>query len=271
MSGARKPVSAAQAAPAGSVLAPLGVARVAPSVGRGDLVQSPQADASGAVAAVVGVARRVVVNGKGNRYQLQQRLDGHGWVGLLFFATKAALLAKFAGDPELAAAVAHLPERPAGVCPDFVAERQRQAAVFRAADYGRDAYPRVVAQVDDWRLVVDPDGSAYRLMFVHCGYYCGGQTGWNMWISSAFSSDLDVLRALVGRRSGAAFGSFPELWPSLPDKMAGALLALPRFVCDVDVPEMPARPVSLRRQRLALRAGGGPFVALRSPSRPEGA
>lgn len=222
----------------------------------GDLVRSFEADDYSGVAARLGSARRVVVNGKGSRYQLQQAyFDGacRFWRGALFFATKSALVAKFPDDDELAAAVADLPEKPAGLFPDLVLERGRQVAAFRATNYTFDAYPWVVAQIEDWRLVVDPDRSAFRLMFAHAAFYSGGVSAGDMWVSSMFSDDLDIIRAKLARCSGVPFGCHSALWASEPSKLLPLLSSLSRFPSDVDLPELPARPVSVRRQSRVCR------------------
>lgn len=262
-------VKQAQAAPAGIAKRLPGRPVGRPVVGA-DLVQPIGADNSGAVAALVGASRRVVVNGKGNRYQLQTRFAGDDltpWGGEFLFATKSALLAKFAGDAELSAAVADLPEKPLGVCPEFVALRQSQAAAFALWNNAKDAYPWVVAHVEDWRLVVDPDGETYRLMFSHRDFYPGGSCGWDMWVSSLFSADLDMIRACVGSCAGRRFGENSELWASEPVKLAAALAPLPRFAGELSLSACAARPVSVRGQRLAARPVSGSSPVSRRPAR----
>lgn len=256
MTVARKPLSPAVAAGPSSFLSPAGPRPAARSASVGDLVQSLDADCSDAVAAVVGPSRRVVVNGKGNRYQVQDFHSGSRiWWGQFYFATKTALLAKFPGDAALAAAMAALPERPAGVCPEFVAERQRQRDAFEATNYGRDAYPWVVAQVEDWRLVVDPDRSTYRLMFVPRGCFREGK-GNDAWQSSLWYPDLDVIRARVDQIKPKPFGLYSHLWGSHPLMLLPLLAALPRFPSDLDLPEMVARPVSVARQQVGAQSSG---------------
>ena len=222
---------------------------------RGDFVRSFEADDYSGVAACIGTGRRVVVNGKGNRYQLQHSVfvgANRFWRGALLFATKSALVAKFADDDELAAAVAGLPEKPVGLFPDLVLERDRQASAFRATNYTLHDYPWVVAQLEDWRLVVDPDRSVFRLMFVHREFYSVGGSAFNMWVYCMFADDLDIIRAKLSRFSGVPFGSYAAFWASEPSKLLPLLSSLPRFTCDVDLPDLPARPVSVRRQ---MRAG----------------
>lgn len=236
-----------------SVARPVARASVAPS---GDLVQSVNDDAYPGVLAPVSDGRRVVVNGKGGRFQVQSLFDERGrpvWVGSSWFATKSALLAKSPDDLALAAAVVALPECPAGLASEFVAVRQAQASAFRRSDYRRDDYPGVVGQVEDWRLVVEPDGQTYRLLFVPIGHYFGGLSGGNMWASSMFSPDLDVIFARLEKASPDRFGSSSEFWYSPPYKILPALVGLPRQAADGDWPDLVARPVSVRRQHAARR------------------
>lgn len=267
-------VSSAASALAGAAVSPPVARRGARSVRGVDCVQSINSDGYGGVAARLGAGRRLVVNARGNRYQLQSLASEAGpgvWVGQFLFATKAALLAKYPGDRELAAAVRRLPVKPAGLFPELVAERGRQAAAFALWNNRMDAYPWVVAQCEDWRLIVDADGLQCRLMFVMHGYFFGGLSGSNMWISSSFSPDLDTIRACVDRRSGDPFGEFSELWSSHPARFSAALARVPRFAADLELPEVVERPVSVRRQDVAKRVAGRSSVARPGPSRPKGA
>jgi len=250
----RSPVLAGGAAKRSAVAAPLRPSGRSPA--SLDLVQSSHSAAYGGVVLSFGADRRLIVNGKGNRYQLQTlgQFDGSPfWGGSFLFATKSALLAKFPSDVGLAAAVADLPEKPFGLCPEFVSGRARQADAFRMSDVGRDAYPAVVAQVDDWRLIVDPDGVTYRLQFVHFIAYSGGSSGWDMWVSSIFSPDLNVISSCIDSLSDARFGAYSQFWASTPDKLSPALSSLPRFASDGSWPALVERPLSVHRQARSKR------------------
>ena len=171
------------------------------------------------------------------------------------YRTKAALLASakvqdFArrvGFVGLLTALKAVPETPVGLCPDFLAERSRQAAAFRAADYGNCCYSGVVAVCDDWRLVVDPDGETYRLMFFHGQYAQARPAVADMWISCMWGPELaPIVRAIsaaVGR-----FGCNFDLWFSTPEKLLPALAGLPALASDCDWLQLVERPISVNAQ-----------------------
>ena len=221
-----------------------------------DLVIAVNNDNYPGVVCALGADRRLIVNGRGNRYQLQFSVlfdRGRFWRGEFWLATKSALLAKFADDTFLAGALAAYPEKPADLAPALTAERKRQAAAFLASDTGRDDYPGVVARCEDWRLVADPDGSRYRLMFVHREYFdpTVGH-GFNMWISAVAWPELSHIVSCIEKAAGGGhFGTFSELWYSAPDKLLPDLAALPLFASDCDLAGLVARPISVKRQNRA--------------------
>lgn len=256
-------VKQAQAAPAGVAKRLPGRPARRPVVGA-DLVSASEADNYGGVVALLGADRRLSINGKANRYGVQLRV-GSSWRWGLFLATRSALLARFPADADLAAAVADLPELPCGLCPDFVRDRKRQAAAFKVTNWERDDFSGVVAHVEDWRLVVDPKGESYMLMYVPGPIYaveCVGR-GWDCWQPLAIVSTLAGLRRFFDLAEIGDAGSGPM-------KLLPALVNVPEVPNFALVAHLPERPSSVRRQRLAARPSGGPSGVVRRAVRSKG-
>lgn len=221
-----------------------------------DFVQSINSAVYPAVCFKLGNDLRLVVNGKGTRYQLQRLSvspEGEMWFGKTFHATRAALLNSYCGKVKgfrKAVKAAGLPERPAGLFPDFEAERLRQSAAFDATNTELDAYSRVAAICDDWRLIVYPDGSTYCLQFVRVGCWSchAPEKGNDMWVYSIAHPDLAMIVAAILRRGDARFGWKAAFWGSDPEKLLPALRKLPASACFGSWPDLPERPISVALQ-----------------------
>lgn len=204
-------------------------------------------DYSGVVV-LIGDDYRVAVGRKGNRYHLQKRARGAKndlWLGNQYAASASSLLRLYAHKvPGLSDAMAGLPENPALAAPETVALAAAQAAAFNANDWRLDAYARVVAVCEDWRLTVDADDSRYRVMFIHRDLYLPDY-GCDCWITAFASPDLsDVVRWCE-----AGKGLTSDLWHSTPEKLVPFFADLPPTSLSGLWPDLPSRPLPVAAVR----------------------
>lgn len=188
----------------------------------------------GVVAALPCGLWRVAVNSSGSRYALQRRLDADGaeiWAGRSFARLAGLVASSFASAvPGLADACRALPDDPADARPVLRASLGLADAVRQSRDWRREDYARCIVTDGNLRLVVEPDGSAYRLQWTST--VAARRVAYD-WRTLARCECLDDVRAAllcaynvdgagpVAPDLRAALASLPERaalgsWPVLP-------------------------------------------------------
>lgn len=241
------------------------------------------------VLCTVGSDYRVAMNGKGNRYALQKRCIGPSarevaWVGPMY-ATRSALLKAAAAVVEQGArADFGFPESPRDCMADFRASAKARADAFEATDWRRHDYRwslwtwrqfgdygfngSLGGGKYDWlRLIVTPERKSLMLQFSYL------HSDWAVLLEA--ETPAAMARALsrdpVRVASGAALAlenldDFAEAWREVlfQGHVLAALQAVPDDLADLDLPDMPERPSTLRhpvrsarRVAPAGRAGDG--------------
>lgn len=181
---------------------------------------------------------RLVVSSDAKRYSLQQRVPddaGPRWAsaGGKSPSTLARIVAKYAATvPGLSALAASLPDDPASAAPQFVAAIQAREAVFAARDVTRPDYARLVGSKSATvRLAVDPDGTAYVVLWSRLALLQADRPQWRVLHRCASLSDLwswwhGSVGEVVGSGSaGVVRGdglrpSFDRLVAGLPERAA---------------------------------------------------
>jgi hypothetical protein len=160
--------------------------------------------------------------------------DGRGLADL------AALVRKHGSAvPGLADACAALPDDPSVAVPAVVEAREDLVGRFRANDWRRDDYPRVIRQDTQIRLVVEPSGERYRLQWVHYDDWLFG--GCNLWRTVCMSDRLQVLRDYIGDRVHSP-GEGESGKGGVRARADRLMADLPEFAREGLWPELPARP-----------------------------
>lgn len=200
---------------------------------------------------------RVIAGPTGNRYWLQRRTPEGLWREVKRRKLPGDLAAVMPPECPLSPDdVRALPDCAEQAAPATVARRAAFNAAFEDTAHTSDAYARILAETDRWRLVVACDASAYVLV--------ERQDVQNVQRAS-YATATEALNA-VHRRVGAAVGSpvVRALWRALdqvPDDPKQGQWA-----------ELPKRPESARERRQKAKRqnrGQGPEKPARESDGPE--
>lgn len=176
---------------------------------------------------------RVVVNPRGTRYALQYRRmteAGEIWLGQPVGSLSALVRREASEVDQLAEKVAGLPEYPSEALPQMKAAHDALLAAYRATDNTREDYGRVIARDGNWRLIVEPCGTLYRLQ-------SPSRNG--QWRSQKVAAALTVLRD---------WAEWTFKRPAVKDRIAALFVGLPEKAADGEWPEMVKSPRIAKRE-----------------------
>lgn len=200
---------------------------------------------------------RLVVDPKLRRYVLQ-RLVGDGdaprWVrvGWAQPGQLSGLAQRFAAQvPGLADLSSRLPYHPADALPEFTAQVKAGAEHREATAWRRDDYAGELRRDGSLRLVVVPDGSAYRLQWQAKRRLGTGAD----WLTVCARPTLSEVWAFVHERVGSIIGPGRLgvlLGDDVEPRWRAMVEGLPELPGDVELPGLPAprssASVSAQRQ-----------------------
>lgn len=231
---AAPPVPPALRRPDGSLWA---VEDIDEALGPDPVVYTAYCDDYAGVCAVFGrkLDHRVIVNRKVTAFVLQKLAVKNGvryWFPVN--GARSASLSELIGRRKvygMKKALAGFADEPAAALPQYTHFSAAVSASYAVGDWRRDSYRRVVGQVRDWRLVVNPDGVTYQLQTVQ-PFCWDGRTGSDAWVS-VWKADTSEAFWTYFEGKGASV---------CPADVVRMVLLLPSSPTDCDVAELP-RPI----------------------------